>query len=222
MGLNRQRGAGPGRGRKPVGERRIPENLAARPELGEPAAPAARSLWSLFWAVVVPISTIAASVATAPGVPESIRAPLVTWFLGICPGMAVVHQLRLGKPITEIALAVGLSLALSSLVPSVFLYLGAWSPSWTFAVLVGIAAIGSLLDLATLARWVIVRLQSRSKQPADVVPDSDPGMPQEPDRLGAFARHLGAASPEDAADASLHVAVDRVVGDLADRPRGGD
>ena len=222
MGLNRQREAGPSRGRTPVDEGRIPVIVPATPELGDPPTPAARSLWSLFWAVVVPISTIAAIVATAPGVPDSVRAALVTWFLAICPGMAVVHHLRLGKPLTEIALAVGLSLALSSVVPSVFLYLGAWSPAWTFAVLVGIAATGSLLDLAMVARWLSVRLRRGSKQPAGVVPDSARRLPDEPDRMGAFARHVGSASLEDTADASLHVAVDRVVGDLAERPRRGD
>ena len=207
---------------RPVGQRRIPGDRPARPGVGDPPPPAARSLWSLFWAVVVPISTIAAGVAVASGVPESVRAPLVTWFLAICPGMAVVHHLRLGKPITEIALAVGLSIALASLVPSVFLYLGAWSPSWTFAVLVGVAAIGSLLDLAMVARWLGVRRRRGSKQPDGVVPDSEPRLPEEPDRIGAFARRLGSASLEDAADASLQVAVDRVVGDLGERPRRGD
>jgi hypothetical protein len=92
------------------------------------------------------VSTIALVVVTLIGAPEIIRGPITVWFIAICPGMAIARLMGLAQPIVELMLGFALSLALAGLVPSVFLYLGAWSSGWSLLVLVAIALVGLTLD----------------------------------------------------------------------------
>lgn len=114
--------------------------------LPDPAIEIAPAGWSRSWPVVVLASTIAVAVVSLLGAPEIVRGPITVWFIAFCPGMAVVRLLRLDDPIAEVMLAFALSLALAGLVPSVFLYLDAWSAGWSLAVLVAITAVGLALD----------------------------------------------------------------------------
>jgi hypothetical protein len=109
-------------------------------------APDLPSRWSRTWALAVLASTLAVVVVHRIGAPEIVLAPITLWFIAICPGMAFVRLLQLDQPIAEVMLAFALSLALAGLVPAVFLYLGAWSPGWSLAMLVAISATGLALD----------------------------------------------------------------------------
>jgi hypothetical protein len=58
------------------------------------------------------------------------------WFLFVCPGMACVRLLRLGRPLYEWSLAIPLSLALDMLLAEGPLYLGWWSPRASLLALI--------------------------------------------------------------------------------------
>lgn len=92
--------------------------------------------------MIIVASTIAVVVVTVTGAPEAIRGPITVWFLVTCPGMAIARLLGLGQPLVELMVGLALSLALTGLVASIFLYAGAWSPVWSLAVLVVIAIAG--------------------------------------------------------------------------------
>jgi hypothetical protein len=109
----------------------------------EPSLDSLPSAWSRAWAVVTLASWIAVVVVTAIELPAPIRAPIVIWFVAICPGMALVRLLRLDQPAIEVMLAIALSLSLGGLVPAALLYAGRWSPAWTLAILAAIT-IGAL------------------------------------------------------------------------------
>ncbi len=108
-----------------------------------PSSAAAPSAWSRAWALIILVSTIAVVVVTVIGAPEAIRGPVTVWFLVTCPGMALARLLGLRQPLIELMVGLALSLALTGLVASVFLYSGAWSPVWSLVVLVAIT-IGGL------------------------------------------------------------------------------
>ena len=52
----------------------------------------------------------------------ALRPLLVAAFLLVCPGMALVRLVRVGDPWAQLALAIGLSIALSTAVPAVLIY----------------------------------------------------------------------------------------------------
>jgi hypothetical protein len=147
------------------------------------------SLWSRGWAVVIVLSTILVTVVTVIGAPEIIRGPITVWFVVICPGMAIARLMGLARPLAEAMLAFALSLALAGLVPSVFLYLGAWSPGWSLFVLVAIAVVGLVLEPVLAPRdrrvWMgnVVRgrvVTSQAEPSIVVAPPAAPPPPATP------------------------------------------
>ncbi len=106
------------------------------------------------WPVTVLASAAVAGLAVWWQFAPAFTAPAVLWFVLVCPGMALVHVLRLRDPVAELSLAVALSLALDTLVASAFLYAGRWSPDGTLTVLIAIAAVGAGADLIASGRWL--------------------------------------------------------------------
>lgn len=79
--------------------------------------------------------TVLLFAAGADGAPRAIAALL---FLLIGPGLACVRLLRLDDPLTELALAVAVSLALETIVATALLATGYWSAGAALAALVAI------------------------------------------------------------------------------------
>ncbi|HEU0113475.1 MAG TPA: hypothetical protein VFQ80_02300, partial [Thermomicrobiales bacterium] len=88
--------------------------------------------WRWPLAIVGSAAATAAVTLAPPGNP--LRLAVVFWFLFICPGMAVVRLLGLRDHVTELTLALALSLALDAIVAGAMLYLGMWSPAATLMV----------------------------------------------------------------------------------------
>jgi hypothetical protein len=125
----------------------------------EPSLDSLPSPWSRAWAVVILASVAAVVVVTAIELPAPIRAPIVIWFIAICPGMALVRLLRLDQPAVEVMLAIALSVAIGGLVPAALLYAGRWSPAWTLAILAAITIGGLAADPILVPRrtWGTLR-----------------------------------------------------------------
>ena len=102
------------------------------------------------WAVIVVVSAALAGALEVSAVDSPLRVAVMLWFVLICPGMAIVRRLRLGDAVTELALAVGLSVALAVLVASIGLYSGLWAPGATLAVLIAITLVAAALPAR---RW---------------------------------------------------------------------
>jgi hypothetical protein len=60
--------------------------------------------------------------------------------------MALVRLLQIEEPMTEVTLAVALSLALDALVAGTMLYTGVWSPPWGLMLLICISVVGVTLQ----------------------------------------------------------------------------
>ncbi len=98
------------------------------------------------WLIIISISALAVSLLTFSDSQSVLRPLVALWFLVVCPGEALVGLLRLGKGLTELTLAVALSLVLDAIVSEATLYFGIWSPKVSLAVLVCIAMGGVALQ----------------------------------------------------------------------------
>ena len=86
-------------------------------------------------AIVLVLSTLAAAAAVALQLPAPVRAPIVIWFVVVCPGLALIRPFRVGPPFVELTIAIGLSLSIDGIVAAIFLYAGRWSPEGALAIL---------------------------------------------------------------------------------------
>ena len=101
------------------------------------------------WPAVIIVSALAAGVLTITDSASPARPLIALWFLCVCPGMAFVRLLRLGEGLTEMTLAIALSLAMDVIVAGVLLYAGVWSPRWGLIVLIALSLVGAILQVTT-------------------------------------------------------------------------
>jgi hypothetical protein len=99
-------------------------------------------------ATAVALAAPAAAAFALASAPAALRAPVVLGFLVLGPGTAFVPLLALGDAVAELAVAVGVSLALDVAVETTMTYAGAWSPVGSLLVLAAIALAGVALQLA--------------------------------------------------------------------------
>lgn len=96
------------------------------------------------WTIVIVLSAAAAGVVMLVPLAAPARLAAVLWFLVVCPGMMLVRFIRLREPLFEWVLAIALSLAVDAIIGGVALYVGRWSPSLVFAILLSLTVGGAL------------------------------------------------------------------------------
>ena len=102
------------------------------------------------WPVIIAFSAVAVLVITAADITFPLRPWLAFWFFLVCPGMAFVGLLNLDDRLTELTLAIALSLALDTIIPAIMLYAGAWVPSLSLVALAGLSIIGAIFQVTVL------------------------------------------------------------------------
>lgn len=100
---------------------------------------------STIWTIIVLLSAAAAALVFYTGFGAALRPVVLFWFLLIIPGMAFVRLLYIVEVINRWTLAVGLSLAIDSIVAIVMLYSGSWRVEYGLAALLAISIIGALI-----------------------------------------------------------------------------
>jgi hypothetical protein len=78
---------------------------------------------------------------------DPLRPLLVVPFLLVCPGMVLVHRLRLAEWWVELVLAIGVSIAIDTLLATAMVYAGVWSPKLLLAVLVWLSLVAGIEEL---------------------------------------------------------------------------
>src|SRR6266481_3795517 len=96
------------------------------------------------WPLIILLFAIAAGIFTFVDTDAQLRPAIVLGFLLICPGMMLVRFIRLREPILEWVLSVALSLAVDTAVAGILLYVGRWSPTGAFVILLGLTVVGVL------------------------------------------------------------------------------
>jgi uncharacterized membrane protein len=101
---------------------------------------------------IVAASVAAAAVALAIGGGSPLRTALALWFLLLCPGLAVGPLLPIRDTWAMLALVLGLSVAIDTVVVSALMYAGAWSTPVIFSALAAMSLAGAAAQLAWRAR----------------------------------------------------------------------
>ena len=107
-----------------------------------------RSSW--LWPLLIAASGIAIMMLVLRDMQSPARIFMAFWFLLVCPGMAFVRLLEIDDLLIEWTLAIGLSIALDTLVAGIMLYAGAYSFERTLLIIVFVSGIGVVLQIVSL------------------------------------------------------------------------
>jgi hypothetical protein len=105
---------------------------------------------SLCWPIVMLISASGAGLSVASGMAAPVRPAIILWFFLICPGMAFVRLLGIKEHVTELTIAVALSIALDVIVSETMVLINVWSPERALLTLVSVSIFGAALQLTRL------------------------------------------------------------------------
>lgn len=95
---------------------------------------------------VVLLIAAAVAIVTFGDLRTPLRPAIALLFLLGCPGLALVHALRLSDRLAELTLAVALSLACNTLVVGGLLFAGVSSPETVIAVLLVLTLAAVVVD----------------------------------------------------------------------------
>lgn len=124
------------------------------------------------WPAIIVLSALAVALVLFWDIQSPLRPAVALWFLLICPGMALVRLMRLGDPLTTVALAIALSLALDGIVAGVMIYAHLWAPAWGLALLIAVSCAGAALQL-----YQASPRRGRFRYVAPLAGDPDPTLP---------------------------------------------
>jgi hypothetical protein len=79
-----------------------------------------------------------------------IQAMVAFWFLLVCPGMSFVRLLQIEERLTELTVAIALSIALDTVVSETMVLTKRWSPEWGLFVLICMSVAGAALQIIML------------------------------------------------------------------------
>ncbi len=100
------------------------------------------------WSVLIAASVVGVALVTfVDTAPPALRTLVASWFLLVCPGLALVRLMRLNEPLRIWPLAIALSLALDAVVAITMLYANVWSVQLGMVVLMGICLFGLSFSL---------------------------------------------------------------------------
>lgn len=89
--------------------------------------------------------------AEVSGTSSSFRVAIVFWFMLVCPGMAFVRLLHLRGLLMELTLAIGLSIALDTIVAEGMVLAKRWSPEGGLVALAVLCAVGAVIQIRMIA-----------------------------------------------------------------------
>ena len=102
------------------------------------------------WPIIILVSAVGASLSVASGMGAPVRPAIVLWFFLICPGMAFVRLLGIKEHLTELTIALALSIALDVIVSETMVLSNMWSPGRALLTLVSVSIFGATLQLTRL------------------------------------------------------------------------
>jgi uncharacterized membrane protein len=129
-------------------------------------APAAGTEGSAHWSppllrmLGVAALTLLAVILVVSGWHSRLRAFSVLLFFLFCPGLAIAELLRLRDGVEQIAMAVGVSLGLETIVSIVLLYAGAFTANLAFGIMAGVT-------VAAMAAVVVRERRPAARRPPD-------------------------------------------------------
>jgi mannose/fructose/N-acetylgalactosamine-specific phosphotransferase system component IID len=99
------------------------------------------------WPAIIIVSSIGVALAMVGDIEAPVRPLIAFWFLLICPGMAFIRLLHLQEWLTELTLAIALSLTMDTLVAEAMVLNHHWSPQWALFGLICLSLVGAALQV---------------------------------------------------------------------------
>jgi uncharacterized membrane protein len=115
--------------------------------MNKPAMEQKPELRALLWPLIIMLAGYALGIMLILDIYSPARTILSLGFMLICPGMAFVRLLRIEDPITELTLALALSISLDMFVSEAMVLSRHWLPVWGSIILIVIALIGASIQL---------------------------------------------------------------------------
>jgi hypothetical protein len=131
-------------GAAPIGD---PPRIALSGGRRSPLPSIAKPVAGIAWPAALLASSAAVAVTTYVWTSSPARPLVTTWFLLVCPGMALVRLLPQRGALTAAVLAIATSLSLETLLAETMLEANLWSPGSTLAILLAVTIAGSLAQL---------------------------------------------------------------------------
>lgn len=97
------------------------------------------------WSIFLTLSVMVTALVLLDGIESPIRSAIILGFVLFCPGMVIVRWLRLHDVLAEIAIAVGVSLAMCTITGTVMIYVGRWNPQAGIGFLLIFTLVGTLI-----------------------------------------------------------------------------
>lgn len=107
--------------------------------------------WPL-WPILLLLSVTAVVVVTLTPVHSTLHFVIVSWFLLVCPGMAIIRLGRFEDDWVTWPLSLVLSLVIDAAVAIVLLYAGLWSVERILLVLTVLVLVGAIAQSFELMR----------------------------------------------------------------------
>lgn len=98
------------------------------------------------WTAIILLSSLLAWFVVFVNFGGLFQYGVVIWFLGVCPGMAIIRYLRLHEPLVEWTLAVALSFTIDAIVGGLAVIFGVWSSAGCFSIVLVVTALAALLS----------------------------------------------------------------------------
>lgn len=121
-----------------------------------------------WWPGIIFISAVATGLMTFLEFESVIRAVVAFWFLLVCTGMAWIRLLKIEGWLTELTLAIGLSIAMSTIVSEFFVLAKAWSSRSSLLILIAATLVGVLLQLIQIHRLATDTTPPVGSKPEDI------------------------------------------------------
>jgi hypothetical protein len=99
------------------------------------------------WPLVLFASCLAVAITTYGWTSSPLRPLVTTWFLLVCPGLALMRLLPRRGAVTLFVLAIATSVSLETIVAEAMLETSIWSPRAALAVFIAVTLAGSALRL---------------------------------------------------------------------------
>ncbi len=111
----------------------------------------------LLWPVLILLSAGIAGILAWSNSDSFLRSGVLFLFILIIPGMALTRLFHLGDMLTELMVAIALSLAISVLLTEYMVFMHQWAPNNALLVLVGISLVGAGLQFGMAMRTLAER-----------------------------------------------------------------
>ncbi len=110
-----------------------------------------------FWPTIIILAAVIAGILALSNSSSVLRSGVLFVFVLVIPGLALTRLFHLGDVLTELLVAIALSIAISIVLAEYMVFMRQWSPNTALLSLVGVSLLGAALQLRVTVRSLAER-----------------------------------------------------------------